>query len=826
MKKILTILSACTGIFFLILFTLPFFFRGKITTLIEKQVATYLDARPDIGKMELSMLKNFPFLQVKIKDVVLHGRGEFAKDTVILLPSLTASINVLSLVKGREVNIRQIHLKDARLYATVSADGNNSWNVLFPKESLQKEEKTKTTSVPRKDREKQLLFHDLCIENLTFHYTNLLSSTEILIPKIDFQLNGNLNAMQTTLQVRFLAQDAFYRQQNTVWFSQWDLQWEAVLDAQLDECSFRIEKNKLKINDLELSPKGEATFGGKHTWFDLSLSTPVSPLKYLLDLVPRKYKDRIEELQTDGHFQLTANCKGEYSASHFPAFDLKFIIEKGRLQHIGNSESIQQIDMSLNIVHPGGTTDSTTINLSRLSFNTGNQPFGITLQISDLQDPLLKGSAKGTLDLAILSKVCPIPNHTLEGRATTDLHFSGRFRQLEQKNYENFATQGEIRLKDIVYADPTLPKGFRIPDGQLRITPARVTLEHLRVRTDSSDFLLKGYISDYFPYFFKGGTLKGNFNLFSERLQLNYLRQVVPAPQDTTSGSKKTISNNPLLVPRNLKLQLITDLRNVTAGDLYIRKLKGQIILSYPAITLKDLQMELLGGNMLINGKYYTEKYKFPHLDTHIQTSGLDLQEVSKAFPLVRNTLPLATNCEGKISSSFRLSSDLGMDMKIRANTLNGEGNIASDGLVIHENPSLEKLAEFLQNEELNRLAISTLKINFKIENGNITISPFTTKLAGNPVTMYGRQTVSGKLDYTISLNVDRKYFGKDITNLLQAIPGSANIQNLDIDARITGDLNRPEIKTDLSKAIEKVRKTAEKDLKRKALKGLEKLFK
>ena len=123
-------------------------------------------------------------------------------------------------------------------------------------------------------------------------------------------------------------------------------------------------------------------------------------------------------------------------------------------------------------------------------------------------------------------------------------------------------------------------------------------------------------------------------------------------------------------------------------------------------------------------------------------------------------------------------------------------------------------------------LSKSSLHIFFKINNGNITIEPFKTTLAGNPVTITGTQSVNGNIDYTLSMNVDRKYFGKDIENLLQAIPGSGNIKSLDIDAKITGTLEKPEVKPDLTKAINAVRKEEKKDLKNKALKGFEKLFK
>ena len=75
----------------------------------------------------------------------------------------------------------------------------------------------------------------------------------------------------------------------------------------------------------------------------------------------------------------------------------------------------------------------------------------------------------------------------------------------------------------------------------------------------------------------------------------------------------------------------------------------------------------------------------------------------------------------------------------------------------------MPQLANLLKNDELSRLSISNLKIDFKIEQGNIIVGPFTTNIAGNPTTFSGSQTVDGKMDYTMSMNIARKYFGKDI---------------------------------------------------------------
>ena len=183
-------------------------------------------------------------------------------------------------------------------------------------------------------------------------------------------------------------------------------------------------------------------------------------------------------------------------------------------------------------------------------------------------------------------------------------------------------------------------------------------------------------------------------------------------------------------------------------------------------------------------------------------------------------------NCNGKISAAMKFSSDLDKEMSPIMTTANGGGSLSTKGFVLNDNPAMPQLANLLKNDELSRLSISNLKIDFKIEQGNIIVEPFTTNIAGNPTTFSGSQTVDGKMDYTMSMNIARKYFGKDIDNVLKAIPGANNIQSLDVDVKLGGTLDKPTITPDLSKALKKIEKEAGKELKNNLLKGLDKLFK
>ena len=94
MKKILITLAVIIGILLVLLITIPLFLKGNITEIIEKQSAKYLNADVRIEKIDLSMFKSFPALNVDVKQIAVIGKGEFAGDTLVHAPLLRASVNL------------------------------------------------------------------------------------------------------------------------------------------------------------------------------------------------------------------------------------------------------------------------------------------------------------------------------------------------------------------------------------------------------------------------------------------------------------------------------------------------------------------------------------------------------------------------------------------------------------------------------------------------------------------------------------------------------------------------------------------------------------
>lgn len=236
------------------------------------------------------------------------------------------------------------------------------------------------------------------------------------------------------------------------------------------------------------------------------------------------------------------------------------------------------------------------------------------MSIAGLEDPRLQGGAKGVIDFSRLKQALPLGDISLQGIVTTDLAFNGKYSFIEQKKYEKFTTKGSILLNNILFINSEFPEGISIPNGTIVITPASLELNNFRAKIYSSDFSLKGNLSNYIPYLLKNETLKGNFLLTSDRVNLNkFVRPIHQASDTTTSEQEKeeTIGQAPQ-IPHNLDIQLNTNIKTLLIDRLTVQNLKGKIRLAQSAAMLNNLSMDLLKGQLAMSGEYNTRHQALP----------------------------------------------------------------------------------------------------------------------------------------------------------------------------------------------------------------------
>lgn len=829
MKKLFLTLTGIFCVLVLTVLLLPVLLKGPVTAIVEEQVSRHPEAELTIGKIRLDMFKNFPNLHVFIENIMITGNGEFAKDTLARIPAFDASVNVLSFIKGKEIIINKLLIRNATLKFIRSTTGKNNWDIGKHAENNQPGKQSVRTKPKNKNAGKAVRFNNISFRNLTFSYRNDISHTYAGISSLSLYLSGNFAETNTVIKTDLRLENVSLQQNQTHWINHTNLRWQSEIKANLQEFLFHIPQSCLFINELKMNLASKLNIREDRYDVDFQLNTPDSGFENLLALLPQKYRNDLKNIKTDGTFSFQLTTTGSYYQNHLPAFQAQLSVCNAGLQYAGLPEALQQINLDLNIHNPGGATETTEINLKQLSFLMDGNPFRMQLLVKNPRNPVLQGGIKGTIGLGSLNNILPLQNIVLQGTITSDLVFQGEYAYAEKEQYDKFQASGDIRLKDIFFKNRQFPEGISIPQADISITPTTLRLNQLEAHTNTTDVSLQGTLSDYLPYLFQKQILTGDFRLHSRHIHLNeFLKDTLvntPQLKDTLPATEKVPE-----IPNRIRLLLHTDIQSLQYDQLSIRNLKGKIELASPSVSFSDLNMDLLNGTVKFNGKYNRKSPYISHIDLDIAATGLDINEAGQTFPYLAKNVPIMMNCEGKINAAVKLSSDLNRRLELLTHTADGKGDIASQGIVIRENPALLQLASLLKNEELNRLSISSFRIDFDIRKGNLTIPPFQTTLAGNAATIYGSQTANGNLNYTLSLNIKRKFFGEEIDKLLKALPGSDNIESLDVDVKITGDTDRPVIKPDLSKAVNTLRKEAEKELKKKAkknlLKELNKLFK
>jgi len=180
-------------------------------------------------------------------------------------------------------------------------------------------------------------------------------------------------------------------------------------------------------------------------------------------------------------------------------------------------------------------------------------------------------------------------------------------------------------------------------------------------------------------------------------------------------------------------------------------------------------------------------------------------------------------NCEGKVSSDLIVTAALDKEMNPISESMNGKGSLHSQKILIKDNKAFDALAKALKNDQYKRISVTEFKMNFVITNGNVEVKPFKAKVAGHPATIYGTQSVDGKLDFTMDMKLPKEELGKEVNQYFDKLPGMDNVPAFDVAVKIKGTVDKPEVKLDLSKAIKQAQKAVAKELERKAKKELEK---
>jgi uncharacterized protein involved in outer membrane biogenesis len=839
MKKGLLIGGIVFVVLIAILIAIPFVFRDALLEKTRTSINRDLNVTIGFQDFRLSLIKDFPKASLRLQDVTVTGKGTFDGDTLLHVKSLRTSFGLLDLFSPNDLTINEIILDEANLKLFVNADNQVNWQI-FPEETETVAEGTSEEA----ESTFGLQLSKIEIKNANVSYTDITLPMQMDFKGINMLIDGKMYGSDTKLNANGVADQVNLLLDGINYISKTRLGIKSLLDINFDTMDFRFSEGELLVNNLPLDLQGNFSMPGDSMYFDLGFASKASTLGEILALTPPEYETYLKDLNATGNASFTGSFKGYYFGESYPDLQVQLRLAGGNARYAGMPEEIKNISGNISVIKPQGGFNKTQISISNAHFEIRNNPMDMNLNLGNLMEDLrFDGKIAGRLNFDHLKDALPLDSLDMAGLLDINLTMKGNYSAIENKRYERIQTDGVVVLNDFVYNSKELTQPIKVSSGRLDFAPDKINLRQMDMKIGQSDMALSGTVTDYYPYIFSKGTLRGTMQLSSNYLNLNELIQlpVETTPQGTAqvaatdnnsrnnnqqsaANTQEPTSATAFNVPEQINLSIQTDVKRALYDKLNISNITGQVSIDNGKLDLRGVNMNLLDGEMRIAGSYANTPQNKPLVDMAIELVRFDIPTAFQSLKLVRNYLPIAQQSKGRFSTTINLKGQLDENMELIMPSLNGTGLFNSFNVQVLNSPIFNKIKSVLNEEKLRDLRIDDFAANFTIENGNLVLRPFETKVAGQQAVFAGRLNVDNLIDMQIGFLINRDALSKNIENTIGFLPGQQNIQIIPVGIAIKGPVKDPNVNVDLSDAKDLVRQEVKNATKEELQKTINRL--
>ncbi|WP_340114223.1 DUF748 domain-containing protein [Maribellus mangrovi] len=823
MKRVITIVLIIVVILIAAVVAIPVFFKQNMLDYARNTLNKQLNAQVEVADLKLSLFRSFPKVSLQLEGVVISGKGTFENDTLVQLRSLRTSTTLKSVLHPSNMAIEEIVVDNARVNLLVAENGEVNWDIEKPKSKTK--ENNKPDSAEEDDFHLQL--DKIEIRNVSMVYDDQMTNMKLTLDDIDFDVSGEMFGASTQLKTKGGINELSLSYDDVNYISKTKLSTTTLLNVNFETMTFTIGENELLINRLPLQLTGNISMPNDSIQFDLGIQTNSSDFENFLALVPPVYESYLKEITTSGSATINGIVKGFYFQDSYPAFNLNASIDKGNFQYAEMPEEIKNIRAKVNIVKPQGDLDLTEIKVDDTHAEIRNNPVDLIIKLTQpVSDPYFDAAFVGKINLTHLKNALPLDSVNMSGIIDANIMAKGRYSAIEKEAYEKIQTDGAVLLNDFVYQSAGLTKEIQVPQGQMNFTPKQINLSKFQMLIGASDFNLSGAVSDYLSYLFSEGTLNGNLQLNSQHANLNELLRLQVSDDKTPEKTDEEVLA--FSVPPRINFRLRSNIKTALINRITIRDINGLIVAANEKLTLENLDMDMLQGQLKMNGSYQNTSNNQPIFDFGFDISKIDIPTIYNTLAGIQKMMPMTGNSSGKISSDLGIKGRLNPQLGLIASSINGKGTFSTSNLEIMNSPVFNQLSGILKKEKLRDIKVDDFMAHINIENGNLLLKPFTTKVIGQETTVEGRLNTESLIDMKLDFLVQRDAFGPDIQKVLGVIPGNEKIKILPARVNISGPVGDPQVKPDLSVTTKAVADATKDDVKNsldKLGKGILKLF-
>ncbi|RAJ02506.1 AsmA-like protein [Chitinophaga skermanii] len=808
-KKILKRTLIVFVVLIAILIAIPFLFKGKIMSKVKAELNKSLNAKVDFKDVDISLIRRFPRLAVAIEDLSIVGVQPFEGDTLLSVHRIDLALNLMSAIKGEQIDVYNVTINQPRVRAIVHKDGRPNWDIMKPDTVATPEQPADTSSSTFK-----MNLQKYSIEDAYVLYSDQQGDMSLIINDLDHSGAGDFTLDEFILKTKTSVGGITFNMGLIPYL----VNTKAVMDADIKidnkTSTYSFKTDNIALNNLKISAGGFVQILEESMKMDLQFKSASTDFKDILSMVPAVFMQDFSNLKTSGSATFGGFVKGTFSDTQMPAFGIDLGVKDGFFQYPNLPKPVKNIQLAVHVNNPDGVPDHTVIDMPQAHLEFDNSPVDIRLLVkTPISDAYIDAAAKTNLDLSKIMQFVPLEKGTqLKGFVNADLQAKGNMSAIEKQAYDKFYAAGDVKVNDLLYASKDYPDGVKVNNLHMIFNPKTVNVPVFDGAYLGTNFTANGEVNNMLAYVLKNQPLNGKLNVKADAINLD--KFMATGSEPAANAPAEAAAEGPFVVPNNLDFTLNAQAGKVHYDKVDLTNLSGTLLLKDETVYMTNIKGNALQGTMNINGSYSTkESHKNPAIHLKYDVQDVDIQQSFLAFNTVQKLMPIAQFLSGKISSSLNLEGKLGEDMSPVLNTLTGDGNLLLIQGVLKKFEPLDQLASQLNIAQLKDISVRDIKNYIAFQNGRVTVNPFKIKTNGLDILVGGSHGFDQSLDYTLQLNVPRSVIGKQGDALINNLVNQATSKGIPVKVSdsvhlqiaLGGNILKPSFKTDLRETSNKM---------------------
>ncbi|WP_417602658.1 AsmA-like C-terminal region-containing protein [Owenweeksia hongkongensis] len=794
MKRLFQVLGTLILLVVAAAIILPIVFKDEIIARAKEEMNKNLTATVDFKDIDISLFRSFPDFALTLEETTVDGKGIFEGTRLAEIGSFNVDLNLYSVISGNTYEIEGIQIKDAIVHVVVDTSGAANYDIV--KASEEEEEEVEETTEESSSFKLNLKGYEL--ENFNLIYDDRPGAMAVHIKNLNHTGSGDFTEVVVNLTTKTTIDALTFDYEGVAYLSKTKV--DADINVAFDQEAFKItfQENKVALNDLALKFDGWVLMPEDDIDMDLSFDAPDNNFKSVLSLIPAVYAEDFASVKTTGDFNLKGMAKGKYSddPETYPAFDLVFNINNATFRYPDLPAGVDGINVKAHIFNKTSDLDGMVIDVPTASAVVAGSPINASLNLkTPMSDPQIAMFVKTDFDLANVAKVVPASGFDYSGRVKADLDLATRMSDIDNERYENVKAEGNLLIEGMTLRSDSLPYDVALSKMEMAFSPQYVDLKAFDSKIGKSDIAANGRIDNLLGYALEDQTLKANFNITSNLLDLNELSgsSEEGAEETATETTEAESALEVIRLPENVDATLTASLQKVIYDNLEIERVNGTIALKDGAASMTNVNMEMLGGGMQLDG-VYDSKPAAPEVDFKMNIKNFSFKESFEKFITVQKMAPIMENTTGTYGTELNFASKLNPDMSPDLATVNAGGKLVANNMTTSPE-AMKKLADMLKNDKLSTLDLGNVNLSYKIQDGRVNVDPFDIKAGDVTAKVSGSNGLDQTLDYTMDMKIPTS--GIKANALLEQF-GATSGGKLDLKVLIGGTVQDPKVTTDL----------------------------